>query len=254
MPKIFFIILFLLTFGYSAIAQNDDQVNCFFQIVSPEREIPALSFLNKEKTVTMRVSQKSFSKYYEYSGPSRLEFFLNKETPTGNQRVTLGSVSLDGVREGEAVLLVIFKPVAPGEPTRFVKLNKESLTAGENRILVANRSGQPIRFTAGEKQMDLMPNATSVHNLDALQNGSFRARVFTVHEEQAYKGYEGWIRIAPLTSILLFANSVENKPGEIGVQIITYKDFQSPAFRNPPPAAEFKERVDNTQIVEDDPS
>ncbi len=252
-PAIFTCILSLVAYfgSITDAAEADSVISLKFQIASLEPGQNTWCFRQQDELRTVRISDRSFSPVYEYTGPPQMQFFQCDDAGSVVSTTPLASVVFPPEANNGYYLLMVSPEVSAGGGLKVGVIDKRRHLQGDNRIVVINRAGQPIRFMAGEQAIDLHPGKLRIEVVDSLEQGTFRARVLTIGDGEAYKSYESYLRIAPYSSVFIFAEAVAGKPGEIAIKTITFRDTEHVALQSPLPPAEFKKRADRTSFSED---
>lgn len=240
---------FLICFIFSLSLQSEETKNISlrFQIASIDRINQKWNYRSGEKTFSLRVSNRSFSRLYKYQGPPSISFFLSfNEESESEVDQKIASVNFPKGISNRVYLLVV-ESVKNGAMVYPIKvLDRDQVFPKDNQVMIMNRLNQPIRFLGGTTVFDVMPEQSITQFPNPIENNRFHAQLYALKEGKPYKAFEGYPRLGPSKSILALIRTHPKIPSKILFQPITYKNYEHPINLIKHPPAELIKRENNS--------
>ena len=225
-----------------------ENVSLRFQIASIDRINQNWNYRSGEKTFSLRVSNRSFSRLYNYQGPPSTSFFLsfNEEGGESEADQKIASVNFPkGV--SDRVYLLVVEPVGNGGMVYPIRvLDRDQVFPKDNQVMIINQLNQPIRFLGGTTVFDVMPEKSITQFPKPIENNRFHAQLYALKEGKPYKAFEGYPRLGPSKSILALIRTHPKIPSKILFQPIIYKNYEHPINLIKHPPAELIKRENNS--------
>ena len=219
-------------------SEDSENISLRFQIASIDRINQNWNYRSGEKTFSLRVSNRSFSRLYHYQGPPSTSFFLsfNEEGGESEADQKIASVNFPKGISNRVYLLVVEPVGNRGMVYPIRVLDRDQVFPKDNQVMIINRLNQPIRFLAGTTVFDVMPEKSITQFPKPIENNRFHAQLYALKEGKPYKAFEGYPRLGPSKSILALIRTHPKIPSKILFQPITYKNYEHPInlIKHPP--------------------